>query len=63
MNDSLLEKTQARFVQDPGRNVYAKFKINRSSCFGTRDREVITIQKTFLSEILPTMKTATSNSL
>ena len=31
MNDSLLEKMQARFVQDPVRNVYAKFKINRSA--------------------------------
>ena len=63
MNDSLLEKTRAIFVQHPIRNVCAKFKVNRSSHFGAAAREVFTTQKTFPSEILLTMKTTTSNSL
>ena len=51
------------FVQHPVRNVYGKFEVDHSSRFGTRARELFTTQKTFLSEISPNMKTATSNYL
>ena len=51
------------FVQQPVRNVCAKFKVDRLSRFRTGARHVLTTQKRFPSEIPLTMKTATSNSL
>ena len=45
------------------RNVCAKFKVDCLSCFRTGARYVLTTQKRFPSEIVLTMKTATSNSL
>ena len=63
MNDALLEKTRARFVQQSVRNVCAKFKVDRLSRFRTGARRLFTTQKLFPSEIPLTMKTATSNSL
>ena len=63
MNNSLLGKTWARFVQQSLRNVCAKFKVDPLSRFRTGARQVFTTQKLFLSKIPLTMKTATSNSL
>ena len=63
MNDALLEKTRARFVQQSVRNVCAKFKVDCLSCFRTGARQLFSTQKLFPSEIPLTMKTATSNSL
>ena len=62
MNGSLLEKRGHGFVQQPLRDVCAKFKVDRLSRFCTGARYVLTIQKRFPSEIALTMKTATSNS-
>ena len=63
MNDSLLEKTHARFVQQSVRNVCAKFKVDRLSRFRSGAPQVFTTQKPIPSEIPLTMKTKTSNSL
>ena len=63
MNNSLLVKTRAQFVQKSVRNVSAKFKVDPFGRFCTGAREVFTTQKLFPSEIPLTMKTATSNSL
>ena len=63
MNDSLLEKMWGRFVQQSVRNMCAKFKVDRLSCFCTAARHVLTTQKRFPSEIPLIMKTATSNSI
>ena len=52
MNDSLLEKTQARFCSASIRNVWAKFKVNRSCHFGTGAHEKLTTKKSFLSKFL-----------
>ena len=51
------------FVQESVRNVCARFKVDRFSCFRIGARHVLTTQKRFPSEIPQTMKTATSNSL
>ena len=50
------------FVQQSVRNVCAKFKVDRLSCFRTGARQVFTTKKPFPSEIPVTMKTATPNS-
>ena len=50
-------------MQQSVRNMCAKFKVDRLSCFRTGTRQVFTTQKLFPSEILLTMKTATSNSI
>ena len=63
MNGSLLEKRGHGFVQQPLRDVCAKFKVDRLSRFCTGARYVLTTQKRFPSGIALTMKTATSNSL
>ena len=44
-------------------NVCAKFKVDRLSRFRTGAHFVLTTQERFPSEIVLTMKTATSNSL
>ena len=50
-------------MQQSVRNMCAKFKVDRLSCFRTGTRQVFTTQKLFPSEILLAMKTATSNSI
>ena len=50
-------------MQQSVRNVRAKYKVDRSSCFRTEARQEFTTQKCFPDEIPLTMKTATSNSL
>ena len=51
------------FLQQLVRNVWAKFKVDRLSRFGTGARRALTTQKRFPCENPLTMKTATSNSL
>ena len=63
MNNSLLGKTWARFVQQSLRNVCAKFKVDPLSRFCTGARQVFTAQKLSPSEIPLTKKIATTNSL
>ena len=63
MNDSLLEKREHGVVQQSLTDVCAKFKVDRLSRICTGARYVLTTQKHFPSEIVLTMKTATSNSL
>ena len=63
MNNLLLEKRGHEFVQQPVRNVCAKFTVDRLSHFCTGARQVFTAQKLFTSKIPLTVKTATSNSL
>ena len=50
-------------MQQSFRNVCAKFKVDRFGRFRTGARQVFTPQKPFPSEILLTMKTATSQFL
>ena len=50
-------------MQQPVRNVGAKFKVDCLSRFRTGARQVFTSQKPYPSEIPLTMKTGTSNSL
>ena len=63
MNESLLEKTRARFCVVVFGKVCAKFKFDSLNRFCARARQLFTIQKPFPSEIPLTIKTATSNSL
>ena len=53
MNDALLEKTRAQFVQQSIRNVCAKFKVDRLSRLHTGARQLFTTQELFPSEIPP----------
>ena len=50
-------------MQQPIRNVCAKFKVDRLSRFRTGGCQVLNTQKSFPIEITLTMKTATSNSV
>ena len=45
------KKTRAIFVQNPVRDVCAKFKVDRLSRFRTGARKMFTTQKPYLSEI------------
>ena len=63
MNNSLLDKMRARFVQQSVSNVCAKFKVNPLSRFRNGARQMFDTQKPFPREIPLTMETATSNSL
>ena len=59
MNNSLLGKTWARFIQQSVK----KFKVYLFSCFHTGARQVFITQKPLPTKIPLTMKTATSISL
>ena len=50
------------FAQEPVRNMSAKFKLDRLSCFCT-GTQVNTTQKTFYNEISLSMKTAKANTI
>ena len=63
MNKSLLEETQANLCAPVCQKLCAKFRVDCRSCFCTVAHQMLSNQKSFLSQIPLTIKIATSNTL